>query len=79
MKSFTEPEILILGGSDKGSDYSELGKEIVNSPNIKAIILIGTNGTKDKRINKKAGEFKGEFKEGAKDMAEIISLSQRNC
>ncbi len=76
LKSFTEPEILILGGSDKGSDYSELGKEIVNSPNIKAIILIGQMGPKIKESIKKAGEFKGEFKEGAKDMAEIISLAK---
>ena len=73
LKSFSQPEILILGGSDKGSDYSELGKEIVSAKNIKAIILIGQMGPKIKEAIEKAGEFKGEFKEGAKDMAEIIS------
>lgn len=73
IKSFSEPEIIILGGSDKGSDYTELGKEIIASKNIKAIILIGQMGLKIKAAVQKAGEFKGEFKEGAKDMTEIIS------
>jgi len=44
IKSFTEPIILILGGSYKGSDYSALGKTISQSRNLKAIILIGKMG-----------------------------------
>lgn len=83
LKSFTQPEVLILGGSDKGSDYTELGKEIVAAKNIKAVILIGQMGPKIKEAIQKAGmpaeasakvgEFKGEFRENAKDMTEIIS------
>ena len=41
INSFTEPETLILGGSDKGLDYSELGKVISEKENVKNIILIG--------------------------------------
>lgn len=41
INSFTEPETLILGGSDKGLDYSELGKIISEKENVKNIILIG--------------------------------------
>lgn len=41
IKSFTEPIILIAGGSEKGSDFTELGKVISQSTNIKAVILIG--------------------------------------
>lgn len=41
IKSFTEPETLILGGSDKGLDYKELGNIISNKTNVKNIILIG--------------------------------------
>ncbi len=41
IKSFTEPETLILGGSDKGLEYDELGKEISLRTNVKNIILIG--------------------------------------
>lgn len=48
IKSFTEPEIIILGGSDKGSDYKELGQVIAQSRNIKAIILIGVTAGKIK-------------------------------
>ncbi len=73
LKSFTQLEILILGGSDKGSDYTELGKEIAAAKNIKAIILIGQMGPKIKEAIQKAGDFKGVVKVGAKDMAEIIS------
>lgn len=40
--AFAEPEILILGGSSKSSDFSELGKVIAGASNIKAIIGIGT-------------------------------------
>ncbi|MBI3984933.1 MAG: UDP-N-acetylmuramoyl-L-alanine--D-glutamate ligase [Candidatus Levybacteria bacterium] len=41
VKAFSEPEILILGGSTKHADFTELGKTILHSKNIKAIIGIG--------------------------------------
>ena len=41
IESFDQPKILILGGSSKGSDFSELGKVIRESDSIKAIIGIG--------------------------------------
>lgn len=63
IKSFTEPETLIVGGSDKGLDYSELGDVIKSSPNIKNIILIG------QIRNKIADTFKGvSFKGRVIDM-----------
>jgi len=40
LDSFTEPIILIAGGSDKKSDYTELGQKIA-SANVKTVILIG--------------------------------------
>lgn len=40
LDSFVEPIVLIAGGSDKKSDYTELGKKIATS-NIRALILIG--------------------------------------
>lgn len=72
IRSFAQPEIVILGGSDKGSDYSELGKELVNRENIKAIILIGLMGPKIREAIEKAGGFRGEFIEGSKDMQQIV-------
>lgn len=44
IKSFTEPETLILGGSDKGLDYTELRTEISKRDNIKNLVLIGDMG-----------------------------------
>jgi len=39
--AFEQPKIIILGGSSKGSDFSQLGKIIRESDSIKAIIGIG--------------------------------------
>ncbi|OGY92302.1 MAG: UDP-N-acetylmuramoylalanine--D-glutamate ligase [Candidatus Komeilibacteria bacterium RIFCSPLOWO2_01_FULL_53_11] len=41
IRAFTSPEILILGGSSKGSDFTELVKVISDARNVKAIIGIG--------------------------------------
>lgn len=41
IEAFSDPEILILGGSSKESDFSELGETIAKAKNIKAIIGIG--------------------------------------
>lgn len=39
--SFTQPEILILGGTDKGADFSQLISQLHDADNIKQIVLIG--------------------------------------
>ncbi len=41
MKSFTAPEVLIMGGYDKHIDFSELAGAVRDRGNIKRIILIG--------------------------------------
>lgn len=41
VKSFDQPEILILGGIDKGADFSELAYELSVRKNIKKIIIMG--------------------------------------
>lgn len=40
IKAFRKPMILIAGGSEKGLDYTLLGREIINS-SVKTLILIG--------------------------------------
>lgn len=45
INSFSEPVILLCGGSEKGADYRELGKEISKS-SVKAVISIGLTGEK---------------------------------
>lgn len=44
IRAFDAPKVLILGGSDKGADYSELADEIMVCTTIRAIIAIGEQG-----------------------------------
>lgn len=69
IKSFTAQEILILGGSSKKSDFKYLAATINNAENIKAIILIGQEAEKIKKLitNPNISIF-----EGAKSMPEIF-------
>ena len=41
IKSFKQPEVLILGGIDKGADFSELADAIAGQKNIKSVIIMG--------------------------------------
>jgi len=80
IEAFIEPEILILGGSSKNSDFTELGKTIAAKKNIKAVILIGQEAGKIKSAIKTltpnpSPRGRGEtlaILEGAKNMAEIF-------
>ena len=69
INSFTEPIILILGGSSKNSDFTQLGKTIHNSNNIKALILIGQE---TERIKQSINTTSIKILEGAKSMQEIF-------
>ena len=44
LKAFTEPKVLILGGSDKGADYTELAQEIAKQQ-MRAVIVNGANAS----------------------------------
>jgi UDP-N-acetylmuramoylalanine--D-glutamate ligase len=46
INSFKEPETLILGGSDKGLNYEELGQTVSKKKNVDNIILIGDTRVK---------------------------------
>ncbi len=72
VQAFSEPEIVILGGSDKGSDYVELGRVITETKNIKAVILIGLMAEK---IKQSIGEGV-KIIEGAKTMTEIVQQAK---
>ncbi len=74
LKSFNEPIILIAGGSDKGSDYSALGKEII-SRNVKTLILIGQMSQAILGSVRSAGKYNGTVIAGLKSMTEIIKCA----
>ncbi len=71
IKSFTEPLVLIAGGSEKGSDFTKLGEEIAKAKNIKAVILVGLMAERIKTGVQKAGGGV-RLLEGAKNMSEIV-------
>ncbi len=71
INAFNNPEILILGGSSKNSDFKVLGEAISNATNIKAIIGIGIEWP---RIKAEIKEPRSEiyFIEGADSMEKIV-------
>lgn len=68
IKSFTEPLIVILGGSTKHADFLALGLAISQSPHIKALILIGEESARIRQ----AIANQPRILEGAKNMDEIF-------
>lgn len=73
IESFSDPEILILGGSSKGSDFTNLGEVINSSKNIKAIIGIGVEWPKIKNQFKiSSANWRIKIVEGLKDMPSIV-------
>jgi UDP-N-acetylmuramoylalanine--D-glutamate ligase len=76
IEAFEEPEILILGGSSKNSNFSELGQIIAKARNIKAIIGIGAEWPKI-RSKIKNSQSRILFIEGAKDMRTIVQAAAK--
>ncbi|MCL2869989.1 UDP-N-acetylmuramoyl-L-alanine--D-glutamate ligase [Candidatus Saccharibacteria bacterium] len=54
IKAFTQPKVVILGGSSKGANFTELAATIQQS-NVKNVILIGPEGQKIKQALNKIG------------------------
>jgi UDP-N-acetylmuramoylalanine--D-glutamate ligase len=76
IEAFEEPKILILGGSSKKSDFSELGKVIRESKSMKAIIGIGLEWAKIKEsISHQPSGV--QYVEGLKTMEEIVDEAAR--
>lgn len=76
IQAFPNSKVLILGGSSKNSDFTSLGKTIVDDKTIKAIMLIGTEAQRLKEAIAAAGAFEGKTLEGAKNMEEIVKSAQ---
>ena len=70
IRAFKEPTILIAGGSEKGSNYTELGKEIAHS-SVKCLILIGQMAEQIKQAALRGG-YKGKITFQPGKMKEIV-------
>jgi len=75
IESFTEPLVLVLGGSEKGSDFTQMGKEIARS-SVQTVIVIGDM---TKRITKALGDamYRGSVITGCRTMKRIIATAAR--
>jgi UDP-N-acetylmuramoylalanine--D-glutamate ligase len=75
VRAFGVPKVLILGGSIKGSDFSELAKVIAEEKNVKAIVGIGVEWPKIKEALKSAGALPSKILEGCTNMKDIIEAA----
>jgi UDP-N-acetylmuramoylalanine--D-glutamate ligase len=76
MQAFEQPKVMILGGSDKGSDYSLLAQEISKS-NIRKVILIGQMAETIKAELVKVGF--NNFIGGGDNIVVIVALARSNA
>ncbi len=72
--SFDGPEILILGGSSKGSDFTALGTMVSLRPNIRAVIGIGKEW---ERIKEHITNKELNMVEGLQSMAEVVKTASQ--
>ena len=73
IESFVEPKIVILGGSDKGADYTELAKTVAAS-NVRKALLIGDQGPRIEQALRENGF--NDCVNGGISMGEIITSAK---
>ncbi len=73
IESFVQPMILIAGGSEKGSDFTELGKIIAANP-VRVLIAIGRMTDRIVKAVKDAG-FTGKILTDVRSMHDIVTLA----
>lgn len=77
LESFTEPIILIAGGSEKGSDFTELGKSI-SLLNVTTLIAIGKMTDRIVIAAKNAG-YTGKILTGLHSMHDIVTTASHEA
>jgi UDP-N-acetylmuramoylalanine--D-glutamate ligase len=66
--------VLILGGSDKGADYSSLAEEVAKN-NVRQVITIGATGIKIAEMLAQKGF--NQITKGEETMPEIVKQAQQ--
>ena len=75
IKAFTQPKVLILGGSDKGSHYDELVETIGECESIRKIITIGEQGPIITQLLQEKNHANIVHVETAKHMTAIVATA----
>jgi UDP-N-acetylmuramoylalanine--D-glutamate ligase len=73
IEAFSAPEVVILGGSDKGASYDELAKKVA-SGNVRKALLIGDQAARI-QSNLEAAGFT-DYESGGANMHEIVEKAQ---
>lgn len=76
IKSFNEPQTVILGGSDKNLNFDTLAEEIKNNASVKNVILIGETAAKIKRALESVQVSVNLFSMGKPSMLEIVTKAK---
>lgn len=71
INSFSQNKILILGGSSKGADFSEMA-EIIATSNVSAVLLIGVEGEVIGKALEDKG-YRGKMLSGFADLDEVVT------
>lgn len=75
IQSFENPKVLILGGSEKHSDFTELARLIAQTNSIRTIVLVGVTAPRILEALQNAG-YGGTYTTGAANMAEMCAQAQ---
>lgn len=75
ISAFKEPKIVILGGSSKESDFTYLGRIVIET-GVKSVILIGEEAERIKNSIKQAGNFRGQSVEGLNSMNDLVQKAK---
>ena len=78
VETMTAPSVLILGGSDKKNDFTELCKGIKDSPYIDSVVLIGQTAAQFDETLKKVG-FTGSIYNLGRDFEGAIKKAFALC
>ncbi len=73
--AFTQPKVLVVGGSDKGGDYTKLASEIAKSTSIRSVIVVGSNADKIHDALAKQGVVAGINVKGSIPMKAIVATA----
>jgi UDP-N-acetylmuramoylalanine--D-glutamate ligase len=76
MNAIVGGKVVILGGSEKKSDFSALVDRIKKGTDIEAVILLGESGLRIKDMLVSVG-YTGKVFEGLGSMKEVVDLSSK--
>ncbi len=74
LQAFSEPKVIILGGSSKGADFSQLCEAVMNNE-VRSVVLIGTDEAARIRTGLNALGYTS-IVDGGKTMADVVATAQ---